>query len=234
MNKIIAIILLGISLKAAGQTQVIKDSITNFVLSKYLVNPDSSGMTHSVDTIIKLKKSKYFVLVKNETYGSASDAGTYDYYEVELLDAPWISSSLLNVGNNNSSGGIVDIQYRVYYISNVDYIILALNLNTHMGTHHRFSIVLNSSVKLLDVTISDEQYGIIGGLQFTDVVSLKREKGYVSEFTFKSHIVNRMGDTDNFRVSESTYRIASSDFNLFLNCIMKVELINKKVSIYRG
>ena len=120
MRLILIAILYITTLPVYCQTNKSFNKLKHFVLDTYPKNKSSIAITHSIDTVIKLRNGNYFVLVLNELKGASNaESGTYDCYEIRNTNNEFeVEKSILKNGDNTGGMGMVDLTYKLLYMEN--------------------------------------------------------------------------------------------------------------------
>jgi hypothetical protein len=208
--------------------------LKQFILETYPKNKSSKDISHSIDTVIKLRNGNYFVLVINTMNGAAnSESGTYDCYEIsQPYQSFQIKHSILNNGDNTGGMGMVDLSYRLVYLNQNNYLLIANKNFIHHGNYNLLTLIVNSEKKYMETLATNDYSGITSdsSSNLSQIANIIVSKGIFKKMTFryeKCEVSNDLYSRD-FLI-EKNYEIRATDFDLDVECITNIRLLNKKI-----
>lgn len=235
MKHLLICILFIMNIKAQSQTNYKLSGIKHFITCLYKKNKSTKDITHSIDTIIKLRNGNYFVLVLNELNGAAnSESGTYDCYEISYpYNTFQIENSILNNAENTGGMGIVDLTYKLLYLDKDNYIFIANKNFIHHGNYNLLTIIVNCKKKYLDILVTNDYSGITNdsSSSLSQIAKIEQSKGNLRKITFRAEKADYSKvNPDQLELTEKTYQILSNDINTELECITRVKLLKCKIN----
>jgi len=232
MRLILIAILYITTLPVYCQTNKSFNKLKQFVLDIYPKNKSTIDITHSIDTVIKLRNGNYFVLVINELNGAAnSESGTYDCYEISRPYQEFqIKHSILNNGDNTGGMGMVDLTYKLLYLDKENYIIIANKNFVHHGNYNLLTMIVDCKKKYLDILVTNDYSGITADASssLSQIAKIEQNKGNFIKITFRAEKADYSKiNPDQLELTEKTYQIISRDIDTDLECITRINLLKK-------